>query len=109
MNSTKVCALPKRVECKHISEDTKGRVSVPPLYSKREKRKRLSRRLLKTAILTEKIFVALIVTYLFALILKPITYAERGYSAYGGEFFLLFAIFGLVFYALSKEKKVNSK
>lgn len=98
MNGCKVYQMPVGLADQHIKSNSKGRVHMPVLFPKK---RQLQRAIARTILFLIKTAISTFAAWLISLWAIPAAYAERGYSAIGGEWILIIATFSLTYWAIT--------
>lgn len=88
------------VECKYITEDSKGRLYLSQVQEVRNPAARLFQK--KAAVVAAKLVLSAALTVPVASCAVIAAYLERGYMAYGGEYLFILMVFRAVYWALGK-------
>jgi F0F1-type ATP synthase assembly protein I len=92
--------MPVDMANQHTKGNSKGRVHMPVLYSKK---RQLQRAIARTILFLIKTAVSSFIAWLISLWAIPAAYAERGYSAVGGEWILIIATFCFTYWAITAQ------
>ncbi|TCX51977.1 MULTISPECIES: hypothetical protein [unclassified Dehalobacter] len=106
MHESQMCQMPSNVEHQHTKQNSKGRVHMPLLHVKK---RAIKKAVAKAVLFLVKVGISLFAAWLISLWAIPAAYAERGYSAVGGEWMLILSAGALTFWAVTRWLDIRIK
>ncbi len=106
MHESKMCQMPAYVEHQYIKPNSKGRVHMPLLHDKKRAVKKAAA---KVVLFLAKVGISVFAAWLISLWAIPAAYAERGYSAVGGEWMLILAVGATTYWAVTRWLDIRKK
>lgn len=100
MNVSKVYRVSTNMECECKKKDSKRRLFMSKMFKKKSKRE-FQKSIRKYSLFLIEVAISLFPTWIVSLWAIPAAYAQRGYTAIGGEWILIFVIFGLSYVLVS--------
>jgi len=98
--------MPANMEHQHIKQNSKGRVYMPLLHVKKRAIKKAAS---KAVLFLAKVGLSAFAAWLISLWAIPAAYAERGYSAIGGEWMLILTVGVSAYWSVTRWFDIRKK